>query len=125
LIRYGYRDTAAQLFTRLMDAIVRNVKREKAFRRYYHAITGQGFGERNALLGLAPLGLFLETLGVRVVSAQRVGLSGFNPFPWPVTVKYRGLTILRLKDKSTVIFPDGQTVQVSDPSPRIISLERV
>jgi hypothetical protein len=121
MLKYGFRAQAAELVTRLMKAAVQNLKREAAFRRYYHADSGQGMGERNALNGLAPLGLFLDVLGVRLFSPRKVGLSGFNPFPLPVTVKYRGLTIFRQKDKSIVIFPDGQTVTIDDPTPRIVS----
>jgi hypothetical protein len=123
LVRYGHQEAAADLVTHLMSGIVQNLKLENAFRRYYHAETGMGVGERNALQGLAPLGLFLEALGVRLISPQKVELSGFNPFPWPITVKYRGLTILRLKDKSTVIFPDGQAISVDDPAPHVVALE--
>jgi hypothetical protein len=123
LLKYGYRKEAAELVTRLMAGVVKTLKQDGSFRRYYHADSGHGAGERNALNGLAPLGFFLETLGVRLVSPRRVALVGFNPFPWPVTVKYRGMTILRQKEKTMVIFPDGQTVVVDDPAPRIISLE--
>jgi hypothetical protein len=123
LLRYGYRDKAAELVTRLMGAIVSSLKQDHAFRQFYHSETGQGLGEPNALSGLAPLELFLETLGVRIISAQRVFLNGFNPFPWPVTVKYRGLTVLCQKSKTMVIFPDGQTVTVDDPAPRMVALE--
>ncbi|HEX7975609.1 MAG TPA: hypothetical protein VF498_14460 [Anaerolineales bacterium] len=123
LVNYGFRSEAAELVTRLMSGIVASLKRESAFHHAYHCETGQGVGERNALTGLAPLDLFLKTLGVRLISSQHVELSGFNPFPWPVTVKYRGMTILRQKEKTMVIFPDGQTAVVSDPEPRIISLE--
>lgn len=123
LLRYGFRNEAAELVSRLMAGIVKTLKQEGAFRRYYHADSGQGIGERNALHGLAPLGLFLETLGVRLISSRRVALSGFNPFPWPVTVKYRGMTILCQKEKTMVIFPDGQTSVFSEPHPQIVSLE--
>jgi len=123
LVQYGFRSEAATLMGRLMRAMIQNLKSDAAFRRQYHAVTGQGFGERNALQGLAPLGLFLDILGVRLISSRRVALSGLNPFPWPVTVKYRGLTVLRQKEKSVVIFPDGQTVTISDASPQIVSLE--
>jgi hypothetical protein len=123
LVQYGFHSEAATLMARLMRAIIQNLKSDAAFRRQYHAETGQGLGERNALQGLAPLGLFLDILGVRLISSRRVALSGLNPFPWPVTVKYRGLTVLRQKEKSVVIFPDGQTVTISDASPQIISLE--
>jgi len=123
LLRYGFRSQAAELFTRLMASIVNTLKKERTFRRSFHAETGQPIGEFNSLSGLAPLGLFLDALGVRLISSKKVGLAGFNPFPWPVTVKYRGITILRQKDKTIVIFPDSQTVTVADPEPRIVSLE--
>ena len=123
LVQYGFRSQAAELMSRMMRAMIQNLKAEAAFRRYYHAETGRGLGERNALQGLAPLGLFLNILGVQLISPQRLILDGLNPFPWPVTVKYRGLTILRQKEKTVVIFPDGQTVTVSDAARRILSLE--
>ena len=123
LLNYGYREIAAELVTRIMTGIVQTLKSEKGFRRSYHAVTGNGIGESNALSGLAPLSLFLQTLGVKLISPHRIELSGFNPFPWPVSIKYRGLTILRQSEKSTVIFPDGQTVDVDTPDPQCISLE--
>jgi len=123
LLAYGYRTEAAELLSRIMSAVIGCLKTEQCFRQYYHAGTGQGLGERNALTGLAPVGLFLETLGVRFISPHKVILQGFNPFPWPVTVKYRGSTVLRHKDKTTVVFSDGQTVQVTDPAPTIVVLE--
>jgi hypothetical protein len=60
---------------------------------------------------------------VQLTSHKSISLSGFNPFPWPVTVKYRGLTVLRQLEKTTVIFPNGETVTVTDPTPCIISLD--
>lgn len=123
LNQYGYRGLAATLVNRLMTNVIKSLKVEHAFRRGYHAETGRGMGEQNALQGLTPLGFFLDTLGVHVLSPERVALQGNNPFNWPVTVKYRGITILRMQDKSTVIFPDGQIISIDDPSPKIISLE--
>jgi hypothetical protein len=123
LVTNGYRKEAADLVTRLMKAIIMSIKNDGGFRRYYHGQTGQGIGEKNALHGLAPVGLFLEALGVRIVSATKVVLSGANPFPWPVTVRYRGLTVFKQSGKTIVIFPGGQTVNVDKPDPQIISLE--
>jgi hypothetical protein len=123
LIAYGYRKQAADLVEHLMTAVISSLKKEAIFRKEYHSKTGSGRGEANALEGLAPLGLFLETLGVRIYSTKRVDVSGFNPFPWPVTVKYRGLTVLCQADKTTVIFSDGQTTTVTDPAPCCILLE--
>lgn len=123
LVRYGYHEQAGELVTRLMDAIVETLKSEGAFRKAYQADSGRGVGERNALNGLAPLGLFMDALGVRIISPNRVHLFGNNPFPWPITLKYRGLTIIRQAKITLIIFPDGQTVNVDDPTPRVVSLE--
>jgi len=116
MLEYGYREEVAQLVTRLMNAVILNLKQHHAFFLDYHAVRGAGIGERNALGGLAPTGLFLQTLGVQFLSGGRVRLSGNNPFPWPVTVKYRGLTVTRRAGESEVKFPDGRTIALNDPS---------
>jgi hypothetical protein len=123
MLDYGYQEEAVELLTRIMKAITRSIKEEGSFFRYYNAETGEGWGERDALGGLAPIGLFLKALGVRLIAPHKVLVAGFNPFPWPVTVKYRGLTVLRQRNKTQIIFPDGQTASVKDPNPQIITLE--
>lgn len=123
LVDYGYREYAAQLVTHLMNAVVASLKKEGTFYRYYDSETGAGLGERDCLTGLAPLSLFLHALGVRLITPNQVALEGLNPFPWPITVKYKGLTVLRQKDKTLVVFPNGQTSEVKDPSPCIVTNE--
>ena len=123
LINYGFQEAAIELINRLMQAVIRNLKQKGAFRRFYNAESGEGFGDRDSISGLAPLGLFMTALGVRIISQYKVAVTGFNPFPWPVTVKYKGLTILRHINQTRVIFPDGQTIKADDPLPRVISLE--
>ena len=123
LLTYGLRQEAAQLTMRLMDAIVLNLREQRAFAHTYHAETGAGSGERNSVQGLAPLGLFLEVLGVEIRSPVCVLLSGKNPFPWPVTVKYRGLTVTRQSDRTEIVFPDGSSHSLNDPIEAVVSVE--
>lgn len=123
LLIYSCQAEAAELVTHMMNAVVACLKRDKAFRKFYHSQTGAGIGERDALVGLAPMSLFLHTLGVKLFSPTRVEISGVNPFPWPVTVKYRGLTVLRQNEKTTIVFPDGQAVTVEGSEPRLVALE--
>jgi hypothetical protein len=122
LLAYGLRTEAAQLTARLMSAVVENLKRRRSFVRAFHSETGAGLGERNPVHGLAPLGLFLQTLGVRIRSPREVILSGKNPFPWPVTVKYRGLTVTRQAEQTSVVFSDGQTLTMNDPTDAVVSV---
>ena len=121
LLAYGYRREAVRLTAHLMTAVIQNLKRSQAFYRNYHAETGAGLGERNTVQGLAPVGLFLAALGVEIISQTKVLLRGENLFPWPVTVKYRDLTIKRLMEHTEVIFPNGQAVTLNDPTETLVS----
>jgi hypothetical protein len=125
LLGYGLRAEAARFIMQVMEAIIQNLKRQHAFYRVYHSESGAGMGERNHVVGLAPTGLFLETLGVQIESPKRVILSGINPFPWPVTVKYRGLTVTRSAHQTNVFFPDSQTVTLDDPTDAVVSIAPV
>ncbi len=123
LLNYGYRKEAAELVNRLMSAVVSNLKNHKAFAQNYNVENGAGIGERNSLQGFAPLSLFLKTLGVHLISPTKVALEGNNPFPWPVTIRYRGLTVKRDLEKTRVIFPGGQTAVVKRPDLHIVELD--
>jgi len=124
LLRYGHRDAAAELITKLMNAVVKNLKTYQSFYNFYHSKTGLGIGERNMLGGLAPVRLFMETLGVRIISTSKVLLSGKNPFPWPVTIRYRGLLINRELKNTKITFPGGQSAIVKSKETRIVTLEK-
>ena len=122
LLRYGFRSDAARLVAHFMTGVIQNLKQNRAFYARYHAEKGTGIGERNTLSGLAPAGLFLRVLGVEILSNTRVKLEGENPFPWDVTVQYKGLKVIRGQEKTEVIFPNGKSVMVTDTEPIIISL---
>jgi hypothetical protein len=122
LLDYEFRAEAARLTAHLMNAIIQSLKQTRSFYQRYHAETGSGIGERNALSGLAPVGLFLRTLGVTILSPNRVRLEGKNPYPWPVTLKYRGLVVVRGLEETKITFPNGASATVTDPSPGVVSV---
>jgi hypothetical protein len=120
LVRYGYRDIAAELFSRLMNAITTNLNERGAFFRHHDADTGEGYGDRNVLASLPPLGLFLDVLGVQIFSPWKVRLQGQNPFPHEITLKYCGMIIVRGVEQTTVTFPNGKEITITDPAPCIV-----
>jgi hypothetical protein len=122
LLRYGFRSDAARLFVHNMTAVIQNLKQDRAFHARYHAERGTGIGERNGLSGLAPVGLFMKILGVEILSATRVRIEGENPFPWDVTIEYKGLKVVRGQKKTEVIFANGKSVTVTDTEPTTVSL---
>lgn len=122
LLSYDMRSEAGLLVKRLMETAIRSLKQDGACYNSYRAKDGTGLGDLNTLRGLAPVGLFLHTLGVKILSAQSVHLEGINPFPWPVKIKYRGLTIVRNAGVTDITFPDGQTTRVTDTAACLVSM---
>ena len=108
MLSYGYRDETADLVTKIMDGINHSLRDAGCFKEYFNADTAEGYGDNDGLRGLAPLGLFLETLGLQIISPGKIKLSGKNPFPWPVTVKFRGMTVLRGPEKPRSYFQMGK-----------------
>jgi hypothetical protein len=66
--------------------------------------------------------LFMQALGVTILSATKVKLEGRNLFPWPVTIKYKGLTVVRGLEQTVVMFSNGQSVIVKDEQPCIVEM---
>ena len=122
LLAYEFRAEATRLTVHMMNAVIQNLKQNRAFYQRYHAESGAGIGERNALQGLAPVGLFMQTLGVTILSSTRVKLEGKNLYPWPVTIKYKGLTIVRGLEQTTVTFINGESAIVKEEQPCIVEM---
>ena len=66
MIRYEERKKAAEVFTRMMKAIVRSLKTDMTFHQFYHSETGKPLGSINSLTSLIPIGSFLNILGVKI-----------------------------------------------------------
>ena len=122
LLRYSFRTDAARLVAHFMTGVIQNLKQNRAFYARYHAERGTGLGERNALNGLAPVDLFLRVLGVEILSNKCVKLEGTNPFPWDVTISYKGLKVIRGQQKTEIVFANGKSVTVEDIEPVVVSL---
>jgi hypothetical protein len=122
LIHFGRSDMACSLVTNLMEAATRIFSKDFSFHESHHAQTAEPSGEIGHLKGIPPLSLFLETLGVKYIYNNRVVLYGNNPFPWPVTVKYKGTTITRHDNDTVVTFSSGHTITVTGTDPQEVRL---
>ena len=120
LLSYGFHEQAAELVTRLMRNVVGTLKEDKAFRARYNPDQGGGVGGRGYIDGVAPLSLFLQTLGVRLISPRKVWIKPGNPYPWPVTLRWRGLVVQCEQEETRVTFPDGQEVVLREVEAQIV-----
>ncbi len=124
LLHYGYHAEAATLFSRIMDAQVKSLKSDHAFREIYNSETGEGMGDLDELGGVIPLQLVMQMIGVRFVNARKVWTGGPFAFPSPVKVTQFGIEVTRSAKEITIRFPSGYTATVGaewqaveDPTP--------
>lgn len=123
LARSGFTHQAATLFSQLMSAIISGLKHYGGFFPFYNSKDGRPAGARNAIAGLAPLNLFLELVGIRLFSPEKIAVWGQCPFPWPVEVHWQGLSIRRNGTQTNVTFPDGTAFSGNAEKPLIITPE--
>ncbi|HLF00347.1 MAG TPA: hypothetical protein VI547_00075, partial [Anaerolineales bacterium] len=116
----GYTSEAAELIKRIMEAMLFTLRNEKAFREAYNCDKLEGLGERDYLWGVAPVHLFLRTVGVRIVSPHKVWVRGFNPFPWPVTVRWKGVSVAKTETATVVKFPSGRVVTIANETEQVV-----
>jgi hypothetical protein len=120
LIDYGYRAEAAELITRLMTAMIHSLKTDKAFREAYNSDALEGLGDRDYIWGVAPVALFMRAVGVRFIGPRRVWVAGHNPFPWPVTVRWKGVMVTKAGEAAVITFPTGKQVVVTGAAPQFV-----
>jgi len=125
LVDYGYLDEAAELVGRLMRACLHALHEDRNFREFYQPDSPGGGGKIAHSSGVAPLSLFLNVLGVRLISPSKIALRGYNPFPWPIRLRHRGVEILWNEDQALVRFPDGGEATVSGLQVQLIEQDQV
>lgn len=122
LLVYGYQQTAADLFIRLMNGICQNRELDGHFHESFLAANGKSTGDADTLTSLPPLWLFLQIIGLRKLSPNEIVLQGLNPFPWPVTVQYRGIHLSFFADRTEVKSANGRTTTLTTAGPHRIIL---
>ena len=123
MIKYGESKKAAEVFTRMMEAVVYSINSDLTLHRFYNSETGKPSGTINSLTSLIPIGTFLDVIGVKIINPFKVEITGSNPFPWLVTIKYRGLTVVQQDKKTVILFSNGQNITVDNTHPQIISIK--
>ncbi len=107
LNRIGEKKLAFDLLSRLMLGYTRMLKQEHALVEGFQSSTGACLGDRNSIHALLPPLLLLELAGIQIINEQKVSISGENPCPWALVVRFRGLEVRREGKNTTIQFPDG------------------
>lgn len=123
LINSGENHLAVDLVSRIMDSMAQNLQKYGALFEKINAYNGSPLGEKYKLNALAPVGLFLKTLGIEKLTTTSIILNGNNPYPWPVTIKFRNLSLTIHHQDATIAFSNGQVVNVTGKGPHHITIE--
>lgn len=107
LNRLGEKKLAFDLLSRLLLGFSGMLKREHALMEGFQSASNTCWGSRNSMRGLLPPLLLLEVAGIQIINEQKVSISGENPLPWALIVRYRGLEVRREGKNATITFPDG------------------
>ena len=122
LLAHDKRSLAADLFSKLMAAILINLDDSGCFFSAYDARTGNGQGIQNSLEGLLPIGFFLQVLGIKIINEREIEVEGDHPFPWPVILRYRGMVIYRDQEQTRIDFPGEKSQIIRSPDKKHIRL---
>jgi hypothetical protein len=123
LLRYGYNEIAVDLLDKLALNMSGSLAEHGAFYRcFLH--NREPVSEENPLSGLFPVRLALKLLGMQVNSQNRILIRENSPYDMPVTVKYRGMKMIRQKEQAQIAFPNGQSVLVSGPGTHLVTTAR-
>nr|HUM49683.1 hypothetical protein [Anaerolineaceae bacterium] len=118
LLAIGAKQEAVELFTSLMRGTIQVLKQEHCLYDGYISQSALPLGKRNGLTGLLPLQTFLQLAGIRLLAPDRVQVSGEFPFPWRLSLRYRGLEVMREGKNTTVTLPDGSVHHHFGSQPR-------
>lgn len=123
LANYGESQKAAEIFTNIMRGIVHGLKDYDGFFPLFDSNTVQPVGQYNAISGLVPIHLFLIIAGIKLLSPTKVALWGSNPFPWPIEINWKGLSLWKEGDHTRITFPNGAAAEHNSEKPVLITAE--
>ncbi|MFO7943831.1 MAG: hypothetical protein R6U51_05985 [Anaerolineales bacterium] len=122
LLAYGAQTLAAELFQNFMKLIIKNMTNSKSFYGAYDSKSGKGIGQPYRITGAVPIGFFLKVLGVDIHNNHEVFIRWGNPYPWPVKLEYRGLTVIHEKEETILEFAGGQKTVIEDQNQTLVRL---
>ena len=120
-VNQGESKQAANLFTNLMSAIIQGLKDYDGFYPLFDHQTGHPAGQYNAITALIPIRLFLKIAGIKLLSPTRVALWDINPFPFPIEIHWKGLSLWKEKEQTKIVFPNGATAEHNTQNPVLIT----
>lgn len=123
LIKHEQIQTAAEIYTNLLSAVIKNLKLFKKFYKSYDASDGYGSGDYNIVNGLLPAKTFLQVIGVQFWSEGKIEITHFNPFTNPIRIQHRAMTLICEQEHYLLSIPGREPIRISGELPQTIRLK--
>lgn len=120
LLRYGFREEAAELLTCLMTSVVKTLREEHRFYAKYDADREVVLRENVTAAGLTPFNLLLKVVGVEMITPWKVRVRPGHALGRPIRLKWRGLEVTCHPDATLVRFPDGGIAEVTGSHEQLV-----
>jgi hypothetical protein len=120
LLRYGFREEAAELLTRLMTSVVKTLREEHRFYARYDADREVVLRENVTAAGLSPFNLLLKVVGVELITPWKVRVRPGHALGRSIRLKWRGLEVTCHPDATLVRFPDGGIAEVTGSHEQLV-----
>jgi len=111
LLENDYRELAADILSKYLSSC----EEAKMAPHLYH------WGSN--IQNLAPVDFFLKLIGIKKFTIKDIIIDGYSPFPYQITVKNEGVTIIVIGKEFQVVAPNGTSVSIIGPGPHRIELE--
>jgi hypothetical protein len=121
LAHQGYNQAAKDLFTNLMNTVAQGFKNFNGFFQNYEVEKRRPVGQRNIVTGLVPIRLFLQIAGIKLFNPNQVAIWGKSPFPWPVEIRWQGLSVMRQDNQTVIVFPNCMQYKSLSEDPVIVT----
>jgi hypothetical protein len=105
---------AREIFSNLMEVVIKNLRNLKKFYKLYNAIDGTCTGEYNIINGMIPLRSYLNLLGIGRWENNEIEFLGPSFYEEEVTIRHRGIRIICSNDGHTIYTSSGKIVELKD-----------
>lgn len=116
LLRYGFEQETRRLVEGVLRAILIARRHGQSPGEQYDPFNGEGGSLETHLYGLAPLGLFLRTLGIRQLDEKKIMIQGLQPYDQDVRIRFRDFWMLFQNEKTVLASAAGWKTEITDRS---------
>lgn len=122
LNQHGYRALAGKFMKKMIDSVVKVLRKTKRFHKLYPIEKGSAAGEYNIIDGMLPVELFLNLLGVKNWRDEMIELENESVFNGEIKIYKKGIQLVCSPGGFKVINSAGSIKEIKPGKENLIKL---